>query len=486
MKQRAVLDQRLAELERVLLEESDRERETSDDVVHRVVSMLNTPSAAHSYLLLAVLHGVIPHPDDVLELARQWRVGGIETIFRRHLRRASADSLRGGRMVRVSKGVVVDLTDTSQSAFTTGIQRVARETVSRWSGEYPVVLVSWDKTTRVLETLHGDRLALAVGHGISSDVQVPGLIVPYHGTFVLPEIAVDGPRSSRMRSIAQFSSCRTVAIGFDCIPVSTAEVAGPGMPGAFSKYLSTLAQFDLVVPISEASGGEYRGWRTMLKGAGVRGPDVEPLELPSTGVPPASISVERTLSELGLGTESIVLAVGSHEPRKNHVNFLHASELLWREGQDFSVVMVGGNSWDTETFDRVLVQLRRAGRRVITLAKADDQVVWDLYRAARFSVFCSINEGFGLPIVESLASGTPVITSNFGSMRELGDGHGALLVDPHDVLSIAEAMRALFDDDVLHKLSAATASLPSSTWDDYSSNLWRLVTQQADEGVHSS
>ncbi len=62
-----------------------------------------------------------------------------------------------------------------------------------------------------------------------------------------------------------------MAIGFDCIPVSTAETAGAGMPGAFSKYLSTLARFDAVAPISFAASHEYAGWRRMLSGAGLIG-----------------------------------------------------------------------------------------------------------------------------------------------------------------------------------------------------------------------
>jgi glycosyltransferase involved in cell wall biosynthesis len=91
-------------------------------------------------------------------------------------------------------------------------------------------------------------------------------------------------------------------------------------------------------------------------------------------------------------------------------------------------------------------------------------------------VFCSLNEGFGLPVVESLASGTPVITSDFGSMRELGEGHGALTVDPRSPAGLAKALDRIFSDESLYRrLVAETATLLRSTWQDYARQLWSRV-----------
>ena len=75
---------------------------------------------------------------------------------------------------------------------------------------------------------------------------------------------------------------------------------------------------------------------------------------------------------------------------------------------------------------------------------------------ARFTVFPSLNEGFGLPLAESLACGTPAVTSDFGSMREIVDGGGgALLVDPRDDHSVADGMRSLLTDDGLLRAFAS-------------------------------
>jgi glycosyltransferase involved in cell wall biosynthesis len=467
---------RLAELVRALdgAEKADRSGQTD---LLRVEKALGDPDSERSYLALAVIHAQIPAPNEVVDFMREWQVSGVADLLRRHTMTASRLTRRPGvPAVRVTGGVIIDVSDTSRSKFTTGIQRVARETLARWSADEDILLVAWNTSSVSLRTLTEEMRERA--GGVTAPVLPVEVVVPYRATMVLPEIAVEPRRASRLSTIAQYSGSFSAAIGFDCIPVSTAEAAAPGMPGAFSKYLACLARFDLVVPISEASANEYRGWREMLAGAGLRGPEILPIDLPSTGVPEASTTVEKTLEDLDLVGKKIVLAVGSHEPRKNHVNFLHAAELNWREGEEFTVVMVGGQSWDTAAFDRVLARLRRKGRQILTISRAPDEVVWDLYRAAEFSVFCSVNEGFGLPIVESLASGTPVITSDFGSMRDLGLDHGALLANPRDVDAIASAMASLLTDPAeLESLRQKTETLPRSTWDEYATELWNLIAR---------
>lgn len=249
------------------------------------------------------------------------------------------------------------------------------------------------------------------------------------------------------------------------------------MPGAFSKYLSMLARFDAIAPISSASAHEYKGWRRMLSGAGLVGPDIREISLPFAAGTFDEAHARKTRSQLGLDDTRIVLSVGSHEPRKNHLNLLHAAEIAWRAGEEFSLVLVGGNAWDTDRFDQMVVKLRRAGRRIVQLSGVEDEVIWDLYGLAEFSVFCSLNEGFGLPVVESLSIGTPVITSDFGSMRELGEGRGALLVNPRDVDQLAAGMINLLSNEAeLKALTEMTSNLPVSSWQTYADELWDFAS----------
>ncbi|NTW40028.1 MAG: glycosyltransferase family 4 protein, partial [Cellulomonadaceae bacterium] len=184
---------------------------------------------------------------------------------------------------------------------------------------------------------------------------------------------------------------------------------------------------------------------------------------------------------LSCGRAALVLAVGSHEPRKNHLNLLHAAELCWGRGDDFALAFVGGNAWGDREFSRRVAELQALGHPVRVLLGPPDALLGGAYRAARFTVFPSLSEGFGLPVAESLAAGTPVITSDIGSMREIASRGGALVVDPHDPRAIAAAMsRLLRDDALLGDLRAQAAARPASTWADYAARAWdALVTGSA-------
>jgi glycosyltransferase involved in cell wall biosynthesis len=458
--------------------------EAATDPAVRLGQASLAPTTEGAYLIVAVLTSSIPTADIVTRAVRTWRTEGLEALIRQHARRPR---LRRLPPVRVTSGIVVDVTDTGRTPFTTGIQRVARESIARWPLEH-LELVSWDRTRHVLRPASAAEHALAAPGSPGLAAPDDGVaLVPYQATYVLPEIAVARHRYEGLRSLAMNSGSRTVAIGFDCIAVTTGEIAPPGMPAAFAKYLSALAHFDQVIAISDAAADEFEGWRRMLSGAGLSGPRVSVAELPFAVGSVSDAAVQRVRDELDLAQgRPVVVAVGSHEPRKNHVAFLHACELLWQRGDDFAVVMAGGNSWASENFDRFVAELKAKGRPVTTISRASDETIWSLYRLARFSVFCSLNEGFGLPVAESLASGTPVITSDFGSMRSLA-ANGGVVVNPRDPEAIADAMALLLGDDAaVARLRAATGGLRSATWDDYAEAVWSIATGEVTSANTSS
>ena len=113
------------------------------------------------------------------------------------------------------------------------------------------------------------------------------------------------------------------------------------------------------------------------------------------------------------------------------ISLLEAAERLWGRNQEaFELLFVGWSGWLGEEFDDLVNKLISNGRPIIVRKRCSEEELWGAYRLARFSVFPSLLEGYGLPIAESLLSGTPVITSNFGSMAEVAEKGGCLLVDP--------------------------------------------------------
>jgi glycosyltransferase involved in cell wall biosynthesis len=105
-----------------------------------------------------------------------------------------------------------------------------------------------------------------------------------------------------------------------------------------------------------------------------------------------------------------------------------------------------------------------------------DGQLWWAYRLARLTVFPSLGEGFGLPVAESLYAGTPVVTSDFGSMAELASLGGCVLVDPRDDTSIAAGIRSLLVDEPLHaRLAAEASTIRPRSWADYADELWHAM-----------
>lgn len=135
-----------------------------------------------------------------------------------------------------------------------------------------------------------------------------------------------------------------------------------------------------------------------------------------------------------------VLFVGTLEPRKNVDVLVRAFGVAAQGGFGGDLVVAGGSGWATEGIDAALAESPVRDRiRRIGYVKQEDLPYW--YCAADLVVYPSSYEGFGLPVLEAMASGTPVITSNRSSLPEVA-GDAALTVDPRNVPKLATAMMA--------------------------------------------
>lgn len=140
-----------------------------------------------------------------------------------------------------------------------------------------------------------------------------------------------------------------------------------------------------------------------------------------------------------------ILNLGTLEPRKNQSRLIEAFNLLCRdEAKEHSLVIVGQKGW---LYDDIFAQVEklRLEDRVIFTGHVPDEDLPPLVKAAEMLVFPSLYEGFGLPPLEAMACGTPVVTSRVSSMPEIV-GDAAILVDPHDLTSIAAGMKLVLED----------------------------------------
>lgn len=150
---------------------------------------------------------------------------------------------------------------------------------------------------------------------------------------------------------------------------------------------------------------------------------------------------------LNTGPRQYFLYFGAIEPKKNVARLLEA---YLASSARSRLVIVGGPGWGGEQDVKLLQSLVSldAGKRIIWLGYLPRDMLAMLIAGARATIFPSLYEGFGLPVLESMALGTPVITSTTSSLPEVA-GDAALLVDPYDVHAIARAILRMDESEEL-------------------------------------
>jgi FkbM family methyltransferase len=396
---------------------------------------------------------------------------------------ASAQAVAPGSWVRtagldVLSLPVLEVTHAATHDLHTGIQRVVREAVPRWCAAHACELVVLDPTTKTYRRCNAlERERVLSWPPSPATRAAPGeepdtIVLPWRTRVIVPEIGAPLERADVLRGVAALSGNRVSVIAYDMTPVTRAENTSDTMPSGFSRFLSAAKHADRVSAISSTVAHEFRCFFDMLDAQGLTGPEVRTHALPS--VPRHQTTTEGNVALPLQPGVPLVLSVSAIQPRKNHLRTLQAAEHLWRAGLRFELAFIGGGSGvKRAAFDAAVRHLRRAGRPVHVLVDVDDDVLWQTYRQARCTVYVSLVEGFGLPAVESLSVGTPVVLTGYGSMAEIGKDGGALLVDPRDVDAIAAAIRTLLLDDSAHaELSEAALQRPRRTWDDYARETW--------------
>lgn len=143
--------------------------------------------------------------------------------------------------------------------------------------------------------------------------------------------------------------------------------------------------------------------------------------------------------------DRFVLFVGALNPRKNLVRLLEAFDILSRQiAHDHQLVIAGKKGWLYDDIFRAVKRLNLEDKVVFT-GYVEDRDLPALYSAASLTVYPSMYEGFGFPILESMACGTPVVAANVSSIPEVAD-EAAILVNPTDVAELARAMHLALTD----------------------------------------
>jgi O-antigen biosynthesis alpha-1,3-mannosyltransferase len=174
---------------------------------------------------------------------------------------------------------------------------------------------------------------------------------------------------------------------------------------------------------------------------------VVPLAAAQSFKPLPATEVQQVLSDWGLVPDAYLLFMGTIEPRKNLLRLLQAAELAGNRAGP--LVLAGADGWRSDEVALRIQSLRRAGR-LTYLGYVPDEARPALINGARGFVYPSLYEGFGLPVLEAMACGVPVLASNVSSLPEVV-GDAGLMVEPGDVDAIAQGMVRLWEDETLRR-----------------------------------
>ena len=263
-----------------------------------------------------------------------------------------------------------------------------------------------------------------------------------------------------------------VPLVHDLLPLTHPQFFAPLFSAQFERWLVDMIPLaDLLVCNSHATADALHEYASNAGLASRLGPvGIVPLgaELPRASSDPRS----QVIAAFNRSPRP-VLMVGTIEPRKNHALVLDAFEQCWSAGRETPLVVIGRRGWQCESTLRRFDRLTAAGRPFTHIAEATDADLDHAYRHARCLLFPSIAEGFGLPIVEAMAHGLPVIASDIPVHREVG-GRLATYIPFDDATHLASLLQAL-ESGSIALATPEPGSIRLSTWGETVSSIHAQV-----------
>ncbi len=383
--------------------------------------------------------------------------------------------------------LLIDLSHTSHTRARSGIQRVCRSLLRELERESRGTPVTWDPHAATWRGLEGwERSTLSsTTPGLKRGAQWP-LSAQLRGRFrrllrlrgklpvdaealLLPEL-FSSKVEAALPALRRQVKGPAVAVFHDAIALKLPELTPRATVARMPAYLQSLARLDGVAAVSEESRQALLGWWDW---SGLR--NLPPVCTIPLGVDTPSTPAPRQDAPSG---KAELLCLCTLEARKNHLSLLSACELLWKEGLAFSLHLAGHIQQETAGPSLALIdQLKAAGRPLHHSGPISEEAVEEAYARCYFSVYPSLMEGFGLPVLESLVRGKPCICSAEGALGEAAREGGCLLLADTGTDSLAAAIRRLLTEPELYSCLREEASRRQiRSWSDYARQVedWTL------------
>ena len=353
-----------------------------------------------------------------------------------------------------------DITQLMADPRRSGIQRAERELIRHWPGPAPLIPCRFDPATNQMRELPRGVFDVLCADtpsgGIKSETALLEPYLAFESRIVMPkrllnaELFFDTPRARFYRSCAP--SCRPYWLVYDFLPWLRPEWFSIGSAARLMPFLHAMQRVDDLAFISARTRADYM---ERIGRRAVHGP-VIPMGGDGLGLERQSFSP----------TRDTFVMLGTIEQRKNAASAMQAFQDLWAEGCRAKLVMIGATSPDAIE-ELALLRTLSAEPRFKLLRNLPDGGVRQALRGARGMLFPSEGEGFGIPPMEALHAGIPVIIA--ATLPALADQPplGQIRLGSVTRASIAEAVRQLMDDTSAETLWSEASTMPVPEWADF-------------------
>ena len=198
---------------------------------------------------------------------------------------------------------------------------------------------------------------------------------------------------------------------------------------------------------------------------------------------PNSESDQTKIKEQFTEGKDFFLFVGTLHPRKNLINLFKAFGRFKEQSKsDMKLLVVGRKMWWSKEAEDQYKNLKHQ-KDIVFTGRIDAEILYQITASAYALTYVPFFEGFGIPIIEAMSSGTPVITSNLTSMPEVA-GDAAILVDPTSIEEIANAMISISEDQSLHQqlINSGLERSKVFTWDKTANLFWESIQKTLNLG----
>lgn len=260
--------------------------------------------------------------------------------------------------------------------------------------------------------------------------------------------------------------CKVSFVLYDLLPVDYPQFfpLGTGLKRLHEQWLKVVAEADLVFPISKTVNGRWEQFLDSKNIATSLRPFSKVIHLGSNFNQQPSHSKSSSKLDFLFDTK-FMMAVGTIEPRKKIDQILGALELLWETDSSHWLVIVGKPGWLTDELQQRLLVAMAKGQRVVWISDCSDEDLAWLYSNTSLLIAASLDEGYGLPIIEALSFGAKVLARDIQVFREVG-GEAAEYFHGDDPASLTKAIRVS-----LNQFPHGRGNVVRPHWDDCSNEI---------------